>query len=342
MLRVKNLLNLTGSKLYSLPLIVLYLTDGCNSRCVSCDIWQNPRRNMPLALVDSIASTCQELGVKYVLLSGGEAMQHPQWNTIAQRFADENAHVMLLTNGLLLRKQAQQVLDTVDEVIVSLDAGDSNTYEALRGVDGFDLILEGIDILRAANMPITTRTTVQEANYRQLPRIVDVCLQHDVTTISFLAVDVSNPVAFGDRALDDTTPSLAVQDTAALSDIITEMSNTYADAFTSGRIAESPAKLQRILTDYFRALQNPTHDDYTPPRCNAPHFSTVIEVDGRVRPCYFLPTYGKLRPQGDTLAQAINWDAAQDLRRAYSSGQRAECARCVCPLYKSPREMMRW
>ena len=94
MWRVKNLLNLASDSLHSLPLLILYLTDGCNSRCVSCDIWQNPRRNMPMPLVDSLLETVPELGIRYVLLSGGEAMQHPEWDTIAKKFRAAGVHVM--------------------------------------------------------------------------------------------------------------------------------------------------------------------------------------------------------------------------------------------------------
>lgn len=339
MLRVKNLLNLTGDTLYSLPLLVLYITDGCNSRCVSCDIWQNPRRNMPMKLVESIAETCGELGVRWVLLSGGEAMQHPEWATIARMFAEQGVHVMLLTNGLFLRKQAQAVIDSVDEVILSLDGGTAETYEAIRGVDAFDLILEGVDMVKAGGIPVTTRTTVQKANYKEIPKIIEVGLEHDVDTISFLAVDISNPFAFGDRDTDFASGALTSYEIDELAHIIDSISETYADAFAREQIAESPEKLQRILTQYFRALGG--DGDFARPKCNAPHFSTVIEVDGRLRPCYFLPTYGRLKPDGDTLTQAINWDAAKDLRRAYRTGQRKECEKCVCPLYKGVRSLAR-
>src|SRR5215510_3683253 len=125
----KHLLNLVSDRLYTLPLVVLYLTDGCNSKCVTCDIWRNPRRKMKMELVEEIASAFQELQVRAVLLSGGEAMQHPKWPEIAQRFRAEGAHVMLLTNGLLLRKQADELIDSVDEVIVSLDGGTATTYD---------------------------------------------------------------------------------------------------------------------------------------------------------------------------------------------------------------------
>lgn len=296
-----------------------------------------------MALVDSILETVPELGVRYILLSGGEAMQHPQWDTIANKFRSAGVHVMLLTNGLLMRKQIERVTASVDEVIVSLDGGTAETYEAIRGVDGFHLILEGMKQVASGGIPITTRTTVQDANYREMNRIVDVALDNGASTVSFLPVDVSNPEAFGDRDLEPTEQGispLAVQDTDALAHIIDELSRTHADAFASGRIAESPEKLHRTLTTYFRALHG--DGEFVRPPCNAPHFSTVVEVDGRVRPCYFLPTYGRLHPQGERLQQAINWDAARDLRRAYRMGRRKECTSCVCPLYKSPRQMLSW
>lgn len=339
MLYLKNLLNLTGDRLYTLPLIVLYLTDGCNSRCISCDIWRNPRRNMPMALVESIAATCSELGIRWILLSGGEAMQHPNWPEIAQRFRQEGVRIMLLTNGLLLKKQAEQVIENIDEVIVSLDGGTAKTYEAIRGVDAFDLIFEGIDMLRTKNIPVTTRTTIQQANFREIPQIIEIGLAHDVSHISFLAIDVSNPFAFGDRALDQASGALKTHEIDELEGIIESIGVHFSDAFAAGRIAETPAKLHRILVQYFRALLG--EGDFPPPRCNAPHFSTVIEVDGRLRPCYFLPSYGRLTPQGESLAKTINWDAAQDLRRAYRNQQRSECRHCVCPLYKGPRSLMR-
>lgn len=340
MLRFKNLLNLAGDRLHTLPMIILYLTDGCNSRCKTCDIWQNPRRNMPMALVESIVETIDELGIRYVLLSGGEAMQHPEWDTIAAKFHSNNVHVMLLTNGLFLKKQAHKLVKTVDEVIVSLDAATPTLYESIRGVDAYQLILDGIDAVRELDIPVTTRTTVQRENYHQIPQIIQVALQHDVNTISFLPMDISNPFAFGERDTTDTEGLLNQEDLTGLSQILDTIEKKYAVAFTNGRIAESPTKLRRTLLQYFTGL---LYDEpVASPPCNAPHFSTVIEVDGRLRPCYFLPTYGRLKPEGETLSEAINWQVAQDLRHAYRTGQRKECATCVCPLYKSPKAMLRF
>jgi radical SAM protein with 4Fe4S-binding SPASM domain len=80
--------------------------------------------------------------------------------------------------------------------------------------------------------------------------------------------------------------------------------------------------------------------DFPRVRCNAPHLSTVVQVDGSLRPCYFLPVMGQVSQSPATLGAALNSDAALALRQAYRTGARAECARCVCPLYKGPRALL--
>ncbi len=355
-MKPKHLMNLISDHLYTLPLVVLYLTDGCNSRCVTCDIWRNPRRNMRMELVEEIASSFQQLQVRWVLLSGGEAMQHPQWPEIARRFRDEGTYVMLLTNGLLLRKQADQLVGNVDEVIVSLDGGTAATYEAIRGVDAFDLLLDGIRATRSLGIPVATRTTLQRANFRELPQIIEAAKAVDVNRVSFLTVDVSNQYAFGPRFVAEPAlqfvanmgagappehgpmaTALTADDVDEFAQIVDDTALRFASDFESGLIAESPAKL-RTMVSYFAALEGSSA--FPRPRCNSPHISTVIEVDGTLRPCYFLPSYGRVSV-GEGLAKSINTGAAQALRQAYRSGQRAECERCVCPLYKGPRALLR-
>jgi len=353
----KRLLNLVGDKLHALPLVVLYLTDGCNSRCVTCDIWRNPRRNMKMETVEQIASELKALDTRWILLSGGEAMQHPKWPEIARRFKAEGVHVMLLTNGLFLRKQIDEVLASVDEVIVSLDGGTAATYDAIRGVDAFDLVMDGIRAVRAGGLQVTTRTTVQRANFREIPQIIEVARDADVNIISFLTVDVSSVYAFGPRFVADAAlpmvgvgnmgpgapiehgppaTALTEDDVRELSAVLDDVETRFAAEFANGRMAESPEKLRRMVS-YFGAIAD-AGDDFPNVRCNAPHISTVIEVDGTLRPCYFLPSYGKLN--GAPLGQAINTPAALALRREYRSGQREECARCVCPLYRGPRALL--
>lgn len=334
----RHLLNLASDHLRSLPILILYLTDGCNSRCITCDIWRAPRLNMRRDLIERLAASVKPLGIRWVVLSGGEAMQHPHWAAAAARFQAEGARVILLTNGLFLRKQSEDVIAHIDEVVVSLDGGTPETYAHIRGVDAFDVVLEGIRAVSSGGVSVTTRTTVQRANYAELPQMTAVAKRAGASHISFLTVDVNSQAAFGERALHQAIdPSALTEvDIPRFEAVLDALERDHAADFASGLIAESPAKLRR-MADYFRALVG--EGEAPPVRCNAPHTSVVVQVDGSLRPCYFLPLAGRVQP-GEPLEAVLNTQEVLALRRAYRSGGRPECARCVCPLYKGVRGLL--
>jgi MoaA/NifB/PqqE/SkfB family radical SAM enzyme len=346
---IRLLPNLVRDHIQHLPLVVLYLTDGCNSRCAMCDIWKAPRANMSTEVVASIVTSIQPLGIEMVLLSGGEAMQHPKWPMIANQFKQAGVKVWLLTNGLLLKKQAEAVLASIDMVTVSLDAATPELYQRIRGVDALDVVLEGMQVIEAGGIPVTTRTTLMQINYSQMPQIVDVALAHGAQQVSFLTVDTTNPYAFGPRfSVNNTLPlmqagqgqnpfgGLSQEELPEFQAVLASLFQTHAHHFSDGRIAESQAKLQT----YFAYFAEPYGlGRFSPPRCNAPHLSLVVNVDGRLQPCYFLPH--ALALEGRPLHEVINAPSLVELRRTYRSAERAECARCVCPLYRGPRALLK-
>ncbi len=340
--------NLLSNHLRALPLLVLYLTDGCNSKCAMCDIWKAPRRNMNMDLVERLVASARKLGTQMVLLSGGEAMQHPDWPTIARQFRTAGINVWLLTNGLLLRKQAQAVIEHIDMLTVSLDAATPELYQKIRGVDALDIILEGMQAVSTGGIPISTRTTLMRANFRQMPLLIDTALAAGAESVSFLAVDTVNPYAFGPRfehnaaiplhnsPQPDEFGALTAEDLPEFNAVLDSLEQTHTTQFTNGQIAESPTKLRRLY-DYFAAPHKKA--TFQPPRCNAPHISAVVNVDGKLQPCYFLPAGGDLK-QHD-LETVINAPEMVVLRKAYRDGERSECTRCVCPLYRGPRALLR-
>jgi MoaA/NifB/PqqE/SkfB family radical SAM enzyme len=83
---------------------------------------------------------------------------------------------------------------------------------------------------------------------------------------------------------------------------------------------------------YYRALCG--LGDFPPVRCNAPEFSAVIEADGALRPCFFIPGPDGKAP-GD-LAGALNAPAMQRLRADIRARRRSECTRCVCAKWRDP------
>jgi MoaA/NifB/PqqE/SkfB family radical SAM enzyme len=174
--------------------------------------------------------------------------------------------------------------------------------------------------------------TLQRANYRELPAFVDVARRAGARQVSFLAVDVGNPHAFG--RTDDSRPDVALRaaDLVELERLLDQVERDHQDDFRSGFIAESPDKLRRLL-QYFGAVSGA--GEFPAVRCNAPEFSAVLGVGGRVQPCFFIQ--GPVSDAGHPdLESALNSVAMEGLRADIREQRRPECARCVCSMWRSP------
>jgi len=321
-----------GSPLQRLPLVTFYLTERCNSRCVTCDYWRHGRIDMTLERLTRLLPSLCRLQTRVALLSGGEPLLNPEWPQMAQQLRDNGQQVWLLTAGLALAKHARRVAQLFDAVTVSLDGTNSATYAAIRGLDAFDKVCEGIRLAADEGACVGVRVTLQRANYRELPLFVEVAREAGARQVSFLAVDVANPHAFGRN--DDSRPDVALRadDLTELERLIAALERSNADDFRSGFIAESPQKLRRLL-QYFAAVNGA--GAYPPVRCNAPEFSAVVGVNGHVQPCFFIP--GPLdSPAHPDLDDSLNSDVMTALRADIREQRRPECARCVCSMWRSP------
>jgi MoaA/NifB/PqqE/SkfB family radical SAM enzyme len=335
--------------LQTLPLATLYLTERCNSRCVGCDYWRHGRRDMNLAMIDRLLAGFEAMGTRVVLVSGGEPLLHPQWLEIAQMLRRQGLRLWLLTSGLALAKHAAEVAQHFESVTVSLDGSCRETYAAVRGVDAFDVVCAGIRAAARTGVAVGLRVTVQRANFTELSALVTLARALEASSISFLAADVANTEAFGRVAGESkagehgagqhTAGDIALRpdDLPGLAAALATLEREHAEDFRSRFILEPPTKLRRLHSHYSAVCG---HGDYPPVRCNAPEFSAVIEADGGLRPCFFIPGTG--RTHGGDLGEALNTVAAQGLRADIRAGARAECRRCVCAKWRDPTTAEAW
>jgi Fe-coproporphyrin III synthase len=327
-----------SSQLNRLPLVTLYLTERCNSRCVTCDYWRHGRADMSLEAVKRLAPGLKRLGTQVALLSGGEPLLNPEWALIAELLRENGLKLWLLTSGLSLAKYAQRASKVFDAITVSLDGTNRQTYQAIRGLDALDKVCEGIRAVAAHGVAAGVRVTVQRANFRQLPAFVSLAKQLGARQVSFLAVDVANPHAFGRTDGFSSDLALVPEELPEFSELLDAMEHECAADFSSGFIAESPAKLRRIL-QYFAALHG--QGPYPEVRCNSPEFSAVIGALGRVQPCFFIsgPAEAAMPVDGtalDDFSSALNGERMRALRTSIRAGERAECKTCVCSMWRDP------
>jgi MoaA/NifB/PqqE/SkfB family radical SAM enzyme len=329
--------HLKRSRITALPILLLNIHDRCNCRCVMCDIWKRKDgREFHAADLERHRESIRALGVKHVVLTGGEPLLNSELEEICQFFRDLGLRVTLLTTGLLLEKKADIVVCGFDDIILSID-GPPEVHDRIRRVSGaFRVIQKGVLAVRARRprIPISCRTTVQKLNHTHLRATVSAARSLELDSISFLAADISS-AAFNreERWVPERQNEIALSrdELNALEEEIELLIQIHQTDINHGFIAESEMKLRRIGARFRE------HIDGTPPMapiCNAPWVSAVMEVDGSVRPCFFHPAMGNAHQV--TLEEAINTETALSFRGHLKIASNPICQRCVCSLNYAP------
>jgi MoaA/NifB/PqqE/SkfB family radical SAM enzyme len=299
-----------------MPVLVLNPHNRCNCRCVMCDIWKRDEaQEISADFLAAQLESIRRLGVKWVVLTGGEPLMHSHLFQLCDLLRSCNVRVTLLSSGLLLDRYAEQIAANIDDVIVSLD-GPPAIHDRIRRVDGaFSLLQKGIVHLQARGIAVAARCTVQSDNASFLLDTLRTARELGLASISFLAADLTSD-AFNRKP--GTAPDL-VPDHGVLANQIEQL---IATGECEGFILESAAKLRRIA-DHFT---NPSA-----PMCNAPWVSAVMDTDGAVRPCFFHKPVGRVG-NGSTLYDVVNGPEAIAFRSSLDVASNPICRQCVCSL----------
>ncbi|GAC1311615.1 MAG: hypothetical protein NVSMB24_31500 [Mucilaginibacter sp.] len=302
-----------------------------------CDIWKDNKNLKQLTENDIIGllSSLKKFGTQQVVMSGGEALLNASFFKLCELIKSLDIKITLLTTGLTIKKNAIQLVEWVDDLIVSLD-GDEALHDAIRNIPGaFNKLKDSITALRylKPDYRITARTVIHRLNFRNWEAIIREAKKIGIDQVSFLPADVSSHAFNRQMAWDEPKQNeilLSQNELPELQEVITRILNNQAD-FTSGFIAESPAKIQNIYR-YYAAFYNLNPFPYK--KCNAPWVSTVIEADGSVRPCFFHETIGNIR--NSSLAAILNSNEAINFRKSLDMNKNPTCVKCVCSLNLSP------
>lgn len=328
------LLNRFTHKLHSMPVLVLMPHSRCNCRCVMCDIWKANQNKQEISTEDlkKHLDAFKKLKVKEVALSGGEALMHSNLWAFCKSLKQQNVRISLLSTGLLLAKNAKEIVDNVDEVIVSLDGG-KETHDRIRNIpNAFEKLAEGVRELKRINpsFSIKGRSVLQKQNFREFASIVNAAKEIGLDQISFLAADVST------EAFNRAEPwsnehvseiAMTKEEVIEFKKVLEESFSKFGKEFEAKFIAELPNKLFG-LASYYGALLG--LEEFPKKKCNAPWVSSVIEADGQVRPCFFHPSFGNIHQQN--FESIVNSDKAIAFRKSLRVYKDSICQKCVCSL----------
>lgn len=224
LIKLEDMIGFYTSRVVSYPLVppehvYFSLTNRCPLRCVMCDIPKSPGRQedeLTTEEVKKIILQIKELGVRHLILSGGEPLLREDLIGLI-RFSRENGipWVDIITNGTLCNDETAKGLigSGLNHVTISLD-GISGVNDAIRGEGSFAKSIEAIDKLNyykgkmeVNNPSIGINFTIMNKNINDMLKIIEFAKSKKCNTVVFQPVLVSN-VSMYDRKKNALWPSV--------------------------------------------------------------------------------------------------------------------------------------
>lgn len=317
-------------RIESLPVLILYPHNRCNCRCLMCDIWKDSTEaEIGSRELDRYLADIEKLSVQWVVLSGGEPLMHSDLFRFCGALRSLGVRTTILSTGLLLERNAQRIVNQVNDVIVSLD-GPPAIHDKIRRVSGaFAKIAEGVRAIHELDpaFPISARCTVQRENYFCIHDTVNAAKALGLSSVSFLAADVTSEAFNRPGGWTLGRQQKIALDESQIPVLEQELENVFTEWGGTGFVLENRQKLQRIALHYkaHLGLCQPVA-----PRCNAPWVSAVVEANGTVRPCFFHRPIGTVT--GRALFEVLNGPEAVQFRSDLDVASNPVCQRCVCSL----------
>lgn len=291
-----------------------------------CDIWKanSEKKELTLEEIERHLPAFHKLNVREVVLSGGEALMHSNLWKLCELLKKQKIKVTLLSTGLLLRKFSKEIIENINEVIVSID-GSRDIHNKIRNIpEAYEKLADGVLALKP--MRVTGRCVLQKYNYDDFPNIIASAKELQLDQISFLAADVSTS-AFNHTSERPHDIALTHEQAKEFQDIVEDSFRKFDREYSSKFIAEDPDKI-RGLARYYLALAG--EGKFQSPPCNAPWVSAVLESDGRLMPCFFHKEYGNVYE--NDFETVLNSKQAIEFRKNLDVRTNEVCQKCVCSL----------
>jgi radical SAM protein with 4Fe4S-binding SPASM domain len=293
---------------------------------------------------DEIREVLEEVKVfkPNITLFGGEPLMHPDCLDIMRYIKKLKLHGLIITNGTLLEKVAQEMVEAGwDELNISID-GDAPLHDGIRGLPGvFDRIMAGIDEVnklkenfKLKKPYINIQCTISQYNYEKLESLLYVAKRARANSLTFHNLIFLKQGIVEKQKVFDELLGCSSRDWEGFifepgiypARLFEKMKKILAQKHEFS-IDFYPNFSAKALKEYY---ENP---DYLPSgyaaKCVSPWICAYIFPEGDVRPCLNCSySFGNIKIQ--SFAKAWNSDKAVRYRQALKKeGIFPVCRRCT-------------
>ncbi len=320
------------------PPVCLYLevTNRCNLLCTTCPRTYEelePPADMSWDLFISIVD--QAPGLARAVLHGvGEPMLVANLPRMVRYLKDRSVYVLFNTNGTVLsERNGRALIDAgLDELRVSLDASNRESFKAIRGRDYFGRIIRNVRALRAlqereghVKPQVSVWLTGLKETVEELPAFVKVAAEAGVKEVYLQRLVFFTEAAIGKAQPDQALFERLTQEESAYLRQAEDLARSLGITFSASGAASEPGLSLKASCD-----GSPWS------LCRRPWSLMYFTANGRALPCCIAPfsqhgydnyTLGHAGQQ--SLQEIWNGPAYRDFRTALLSDKPPKaCANC--------------
>src|ERR1700720_577418 len=318
--------------------VCLYLevTNRCNLLCVTCPRTYEelePPADMSWDLFASIVDQVPDLA-RAVLHGVGEPMLVANLPRMVRYLKDRSAYVLFNTNGTVLsERHGRALIDAgLDELRVSLDASNRESFKAIRGRDYFGRIIRNVRAFRElqereghTRPQVSVWLTGLRETIEQLPAFVQVAAEIGVKEVYLQRLVFFEESAIGKARPDQALFERLTQEEAVYLKQAEDLAHSLGVTFSASGAASEPG------------LSLKGSGDGSPwSLCRRPWTLMYFTANGRALPCCIAPfsmrgydsfTLGDATQQ--TLREIWNGSRYEEFRRALLSDRpHPACSNC--------------
>ncbi|MGQ9719884.1 MAG: radical SAM/SPASM domain-containing protein [Candidatus Jordarchaeum sp.] len=169
----------------AIPVVSLKITNECNLKCLHCssDSGLPLHNELTLKEIQNLIDKLSKIGVKRITLSGGEPTIRKDFWDILCYLDNLDIQVSLFTHGFFFNRNFVDRLSNlnVSGVRISIDGGEAETHDKIRGVKGsFSKAVKAVKLCSEAELMIVIVSVIMKNNLPEIKKIIELAEKNHV------------------------------------------------------------------------------------------------------------------------------------------------------------------
>jgi len=219
------------------------LTNICTARCDFCSIWQQKEKHT-VSTEDAVRTISQlyDLGIRFITLTGGEPLLHPDFEAIIKECTRVNMMSSILNaDARLINEKRLDILERAetDLVCISVDHHEDEVVSASRKIPGLLGHIEtATKELKKRKIKTMASTLIWKKNRHSLRELFQKCesMGFDLISVNYPEFSQSPVYTLGGDAIDITKEDLI----CALEEVI-QLKKEF-------NLANTPTSMRNIIS----------------------------------------------------------------------------------------------